>query len=69
MGEFRFSDFAPSLSLSEILFLRLLLDFRRLSNVANFSFTKKISKNNIEFNFTKVIPHNVIDFNFTKVVS
>ena len=58
MGEFWFSDFAPSLSLSEILFLRLLLllDFQMLSNVANFS-------------FTKVIPHNVIDFNFTKVVS
>ena len=50
-------------------FSTIILDFQRLSNVANFSFTKVFSKNYIEFNFTKVIPYNVIDFNFTKVVS
>ena len=69
MGKFLFSDFDPSLFLSESLFLGSLLDFRRLSYVANFSFTKVFPKNNIEFNFTTIIPKNVIDFNFTKVVS
>ena len=69
MGEFLFSDFAPSLSLSETLFLRSSLDFRRLSFVANCSFTKIVPKNNIEFNFTTVISQNVIDLNFSKDVS
>ncbi|CAN7076362.1 unnamed protein product [Brassica oleracea var. botrytis] len=36
MGEFGFTDFAPSLSLSESLFLQSLLDFRRLSNSFEF---------------------------------
>ena len=53
--------------LSESLFLRSLLNFRRVSNVANFSFTNIFPKNNIEFNFTKIIPQNVIDFNLRKV--
>ena len=44
MGKFWFSDFAPSLFLSEILFLRSLLYFQRLWNVANFSFTKVFSE-------------------------
>lgn len=72
-GEFWFSDFAPSLSLSESLFLRSLLNFRRLSNVANFSFTKVFPKNNIEINlrelFSKMLSILILRKLFRKMLS